>query len=133
MRCFIVGLAMLFLLSTGCATIADQTRIEAFEQTSDTYESAMRLSEFKTACQFVDPSVMASDACRKRYGNLKVTRYDVLEMAAAKDNQEVYQTVELEYFFLDQYVVRKIQHHQFWRYQEEMRTWLLQTEPPRFE
>ena len=126
-------LVFLSLLPTGCATIADQAKMEAFGQINDTYESAMRLSEFKTACQFVDPSVMASDACRKRYDNLKLTRYDVLEMAAAEDNQEIRQTVELEYFFLDRYVVRKIQHHQLWRYREEMGAWLLQTGPPKFE
>ncbi len=130
MRFSVVALVFLTLLPTGCATLAGQAKIETFGQTSDTYESAMRLSEFNTACQFLDASVMAHDVCRKRYANLKLTGYDVLEMKMAQNNHEVLQTVELEYYFLDQHVVRKIQHQQLWRYREDMKTWLLQTRPP---
>ena len=121
------------LIIVGCATIADQSRIEEYGQTMDAYETAMRLSDFNAACQFVDPSVMEREVCLKRYDNVKLSNYDVLAMKASQDNREVSQSVKFEYFLLDRHVVKTVEHKQLWRYQEDNQTWLLQTVPPQFK
>jgi hypothetical protein len=132
MKKIIIAAVVLLLLPVGCATIADKSRIEEYENTMDGYESAMRLSDFNAACQFVDPAVISREACLARYENLKLTSYDVLEMKPSNNNHEVNQSVAIEYYFLDRHVVEKIQHKQQWRYQEDAKVWMLQTGPPRF-
>jgi hypothetical protein len=133
MKNLIVAIAVFCFLPMGCATLSEQARMEAYGRTMDSYAAAMRLSDYNAACRYVDPSTMLPKACLRRYENLKIVSYDVLGVAVAKDKQEVSQTVEVEYYFLDRYVVKKLQHEQSWRYQENLEQWVLRTGPPQFE
>ena len=133
MKKMLVMVVVWFLMPVGCATIADQSRIEEYGQTMDAYETAMRLSDFNAACQFVDPAVMEREVCLKRYDNVKLANYDVLAMKASQDNREVSQSVRIEYFLLDRYVVKTVEQKQLWQYQEDTQKWVLQTVPPRFK
>ncbi|MBC2712951.1 MAG: hypothetical protein HGJ94_18745 [Desulfosarcina sp.] len=128
-----IAAAFLLLLTMGCAAISEQAKMEEYGRTMDSYETAMRLSDFNAACQYVDPSEMGRKDCLKRYENLKIVSYDVLGVNVAEDKQEVTQTIEVEYYFLDRYVVKKIQYEQSWRYKEALEKWMLQTAPPFFE
>ena len=107
--------------------------MEAYGRTMDSYQTAMRLSNFNDVCRYVDPAEMGRKDCLKQYENVKIVSYDVLGVKVAEDKLEVTQTVEVEYFFLDRYVVKKFEYEQSWRYQEEMKSWMLQTVPPHFE
>ncbi|MFO7712939.1 hypothetical protein [Desulfosarcina sp.] len=129
----IVATAVFCCLSMGCATISEQAKMEAYGRTMDAYETAMRLSDYNAACQHVDPSIMLRKACLGQYENIKLVSYDVLGVNVADDKREVAQTVEVAYYFLDRYVVKKMQYNQLWRYQEGQEKWVLQTGPPEFE
>lgn len=126
-------IAMLFFLPLGCATIAEQAKMDEYGRTMDAYEAAMRVSDFNAACQYVEPAEMGRKDCLKRYANLKLVSYDVLGIKVTQDKQEVSQTVEAEYYFLNRYVVKKTQYEQSWRYKEDLEKWMLQTGPPHFE
>ncbi len=65
--------------------------------------------------------------------NKKIVSYDLLGTKVSEDKLEVTQTVEAEYYFLDRYVVKKIEYEQTWRYESNMESWMLQTGPPHFE
>lgn len=98
----------------------------------DYYETAMQLSDFNAVCQYVDPAETSRKECLKRYENIKIVSYDVLAVKVAEDKREVTQTVGVEYYSLDRYVVEKFEYEQSWRYREELEKWLLQSGPPRF-
>ena len=126
-------IAFLICLPLGCASISEQGKMEAYERTMDAYQTTMRLSDFNAACKYVDPFEMSRKDCLRQYENVKIVSYDVLGVNVAQDKLEVTQTVEVEYFFLDRYVVKKFEFEQSWRYQKETGSWLLQTGPPHFE
>ncbi|BBO70414.1 hypothetical protein DSCA_43440 [Desulfosarcina alkanivorans] len=127
------AIVLFCFLPLGCAAISEQARLEEYGRTMDSYETAMRLSDFNAACQYVDPSAMSRSDCLNRYDNLKMVSYEVLRMNLSKDNREVTQTVDVEYYFLDRYIAKKLQYEQSWRYQEEEKTWVLNTGPPLFK
>lgn len=133
MKNSLIAIAVLCLLPLGCATLSDQAKMEEYGRTMDAYETAMRLSDFNASCQYVDPVEMKRKDCLNRYENVKIVSYDVLGADVAQDKQEVDQTVEVEYYFLDRYVVKKTQYKQLWRYQKDRKTWILKTGPPLFQ
>lgn len=133
MKNLIVVIAVFCYLPLGCAAISEQAKVEEYGRTMDAYEAAMRVSDFNSACQYVDPVEMGRKDCLKRYENLKLVSYDVLGENVAEDKQQVTHTIEVEYYFLDRYIVKKFQYEQSWRYKEDLENWLLQTGPPRFE
>jgi hypothetical protein len=53
-------------LPLGCASISEQAKMEAYDRTMDSYQTAMRLSDFNAACKYVDPSEMGSQGLFKR-------------------------------------------------------------------
>jgi hypothetical protein len=126
-------LAVLLCLSTGCAIMADKGIMEEYGSTMDTYETAMQMSDFNTICQNIDPAVMSRTQCMQRFDNLKIVSYDVFAVNVAKDQRQVDMAVEVQYFFLDRYVVKKLQFDQTWRYSEELKRWMLTEGPPEFK
>ena len=126
-------IAVLICLPLGCAAISEHTKIEAYDQTMDSYQIAMRLSDFNTVCKYIEPAEISRKDCLKRYENMKIVSYDLLGTKVSEDKLEVTQTVEAEYYFLDRYVVKKTEYEQTWRYESNMESWMLQTGPPHFE
>ena len=126
-------IAVLICLPLGCASISEQAKMEAYDRTMDAYQTTMRLSDYNAACKYVDPAQMDRKDCLQQYEKVKIVSYDVRGVSVAEDKLEVTQTVEVEYFFVDRYIVKKIEYEQSWRYMKEMESWLLQTGPPQFE
>lgn len=120
-------------LPLGCATIVEQGRMEEYGRVMDAYATAMRLSDFNTVCQYVDPSDVDRKDCLQRYDNMKIVGYDQLGVDIATDRRTVNQEVEVEYYFLDRYVAKTIRFSQAWGYRENRKSWLLRTLPPNFE
>ena len=117
----------------GCAVLSDKYKMEEYSRTIDSYETAMRVSDFNVVCQYMDPDLLSREDCVQCYQNVKIASYDVRSAKAADDNQKVDLKVEVSYFLLDRYVVNKIQFEQSWRYEEASKRWLLNTVPPNFK
>lgn len=133
MKNLIIVIAFLCCLPLGCATITEQAKMEEYTRTMDAYEAAMRVSDFNSACQYVDPAEMARKECLKRYENLKLVNYDIVGVNVGQDKRDVTHAIEAKYYFLDHYVVKKVQYEQSWHYDEDLGKWMLQTGPPHFE
>ncbi|MGA6924677.1 MAG: hypothetical protein WBY88_03285 [Desulfosarcina sp.] len=129
----IVVIMVFCSLTMGCAAISEQGRMEEYGRIMDAYATAMRLSDFNTVCQYVDPSEVGRKECLQRYDNMKIVGYDLLGVDFARDTRAVTQEVGVEYYFLDRYVAKTIRVEQSWRYREDRKSWLLQTPPPNFE
>lgn len=126
-------IAVFICLTLGCASLSEQAKMDAYERTMESYQTAMRMSNFNDACKYVDPVEMGRKDCLRQYENVKIVGYDLRGVNLAEDKLEVTQTIEVEYFFLDRHVVKNFEYEQSWRYQEATKRWLLQTGPPNFE
>ena len=133
MKNLIIVIAVSCCLPLGCAAISEQAKIEEYGRTLDSYESAMRMSDFDVICQFVDPVAMPRQDCVKQFGNIKIVDFKVTHMNVAEDHMKVHQEIEVGYYFLNHYVLKEIQFKQSWAYQEQRKIWLLQNGPPHFE
>ena len=133
MKAVIAVMVLTWGFLQGCAFIAERAKMEAYGRMLDTYATAMRTSDFDTACQFVDPSSMSHNECRERFGAIKIVDYRVTGQKIAKDRQQVTQQIEIGYYFLSHYLLRNIHFEQTWQYEEKQKTWLLQNGPPQFK
>jgi hypothetical protein len=124
---------VLLCLPLGCAALSEKGKMEEFGRAMDSYDTAMVVSDFNSVCKQVDPIVMGRKECRQRYENVKIVSYDVLAVNVADDKRQVNQAVEIQFFFLDRYVLKKMQFDQSWHYDESLKRWLLKTEPPQFK
>lgn len=107
--------------------------MEEYGRTIDSYETAMRVSDFNVACQYMASDVLSYEDCLQRYENVKIAGYNVRSAKVAEDNQKVDLKVEISYFLLDRYVVNKMQIEQTWQYEEATKRWFLNTVPPNFK
>ena len=123
---------LLCCMLLGCAVLSEQYRMEEYGRTSDSYETAMRISDFNVACQYLAPDVLSHEDCMRRYENVKIASYHVHTVKVAEDSQTVDLKVGVSYFLLDRYVVKKVQIEQSWQYEEASKRWFLNTVPPDF-
>lgn len=124
---------LLCCLLPGCAMLSEKHKMEEYGRAIDSYETAMRVSDFNVACQYMDPDVLSQEACTQRYENVKIASYDIRSAKVAEDNQKVVLKAEVSYYLLDRYVVKKVQFEQSWHYEEASKRWLLKTMPPDFK
>jgi hypothetical protein len=128
--CFLIPLV--FFLCSGCAGIAGKGRMEDFRRISKAYEWALESANYRGAAGYLDPSIDRPPIDFKRYANIKVSEYTITRSDTSDDQQVIRQDVELQYFLLDQSIVKTIMDHQVWRYSEAEDVWLLQTGLPGF-
>ena len=50
-----VAIVLLCYLPLGCAFVSEKAKMEQYGRILDSYETAMRMSDFNALCQFVDP------------------------------------------------------------------------------
>ena len=118
---------LVLLLCSGCAGIAGKSRMEDFRRISKAYEWALESANYRGAAGYLDPSIDRPPVDFKRYANIKVSEYTITRTETSDDQRVIRQDVELQYFLLDQSIVKTIMDHQVWRYRDADDVWLLQT------
>lgn len=129
--CFFIPLIVLMMI--GCSTISENLRFGQFEKTSKAYENTLREALYETASQFMSPGADKEGTDFSRYKNIKVFEYAVKDVGLSEDKLEIHQTVEIQYFMLDRYILKTIQDKQLWKYDEKYEDWFLQTGLPDFK
>ena len=129
-----VLLVLYFVISqlTGCAGLAARSRVDQFSTTHKAYKWALESGNYRGAVKFLDKSVSRQPEDLKRYANIKVSQYTITGAEVSNDRRSIEQDVELQYFLLDQNIVKTMTDHQKWRYRETADAWLLQTGLPEF-
>jgi hypothetical protein len=122
---------VVFLLS-GCATLAAKSRVNMFTSISKAYQWALESGNYHGAVEHLDPSIDRPPIDFKRYASIKVSQYTVTQFKMSDDRRTIRQDVEIQYFFLNQSVVKTVVDHQVWRYSEDKGEWLLQSGLPVF-
>lgn len=125
-------LMMLLLLPIGCATLAERSRMEKFGLISESFERALRTSDYATAAKYLDTSAGDPGPDLMHLRNFKIADYKVTRFHVSEDKQKITQDVELQYFRLNGTILHSTRYPQTWRFLPEQEIWLLQTGLPDF-
>ena len=129
-----IMLAVMFLVLClpGCLPPAgiDSSRDDRLKQ----YESIVRWSEWDGAVNFLAPAYLVEHPVSRlemeRLHMFKVTNYTQRSFAVYDEGMSAMQTVEIKMFNSTQAVERTIIDEQVWRYDPELKTWLLHSGLP---
>jgi hypothetical protein len=127
------GCAILILLLVfGCASMQQRSRMEKFTEITESFERALRMSEYARAAKFIDPASGASRPDLQELRNFKIADYRVTHINVSDDKLKITQDVELQYFRLNSNILHRTVYPQIWQFQPEQEIWLLQTGLPDF-
>ena len=125
---------MLAILAAGCGGLFGMVQMEKFEWTSRAYRKAIRWSDFEAASAFI--KVEGSENKSPDFNKLKrvkVASYEVKEIVPLKDKRQVHQIVEITYYKTNDNVLRTIREDQLWEYDQEEKSWFIQSGLPDFK
>ncbi len=125
-------LSMAHLLFAGCANLAGRSRVDRFDRIAKAYEWALESGNYRSAATYLDPAVTRPSIDIGRYANIKVSQYTITRANVSADQRSIEQDVEIQFFLLDQGIVKTTMDHQVWRYREDSGAWLLQSGLPDF-
>ena len=105
-----------------------------FEITSRAYEKAIRWSDFEGAVLYLnDTAKKKNPPDLKKLKHIKVIEYEVKKTPHTKDQLQIIQIVEIQYYRDDSNVVKTVTDNQFWEYDATLNKWYLLSGIPYFE
>jgi hypothetical protein len=114
------------ILAVSCASVNEMKTKDKFEQAADSYELAIRWSDFDMASSFLknqqDPGVASQIENLKQF---KVTSYTVKRFIPSADKSQVLIFAEVQYFKKNGLIINNITHRQLWEYDKEKESWFL--------
>lgn len=124
--------ALMMVCLVNCAGIADKSRVEQFGRAAKAYEWAIESADYRAAAKHLDRSAARAPIDFQRYANFRVAQYTITYSRVSDDHRSVRQEVELQYYLVNQSIVKTIVDRQMWRYNETSKKWMLQTGLPVF-
>ena len=114
------------ILTVSCASVTEMKTMDKFEQNADSYELAIRWSDFDMASSFLkdpqDPEIASQIEHLKQF---KVTSYTIKRFLPSVDKSQVLIFAEVQYFKKNGLIVNNITHRQLWEYDKEKENWFL--------
>lgn len=133
MKKLMIIVAVSCCLLIGCAAFSKKAKMEKYGRTLDAYKTAMRISDLNAVCHFVDSTAMSREDCLKRFGDIKLVGFKIMDAQADEENMEVTQDIKVSYHFLNNVRIKEHQYKQTWHYLEDSEKWLLKDGPPQFK
>ncbi len=126
-----IMLSLAVIVAAACTpNQVNQERGEAFKQ----YETIVRWSQWDAAADFISPEYQEEHPISRleldRLRLFKVTAYTVRSTGVFDEGMSAKQTVEIKMYNKTQGVERTIVDEQEWRYNEEVKRWLLHSGLP---
>ena len=114
------------ILTVSCASVTEMKTMDKFEQAADSYELAIRWSDFDMASSFLknqqDPEIASQIEHLKQF---KVTSYTIKRFLPSVDKSQVLIFAEVQYFKKNGLIINNITHRQLWEYDKEKENWFL--------
>ncbi|WP_456406429.1 hypothetical protein [Thiolapillus sp.] len=124
------GLVLFALLSGlllgGCGTVSKARKNQSMKMRLAEYAHEVRWGSLEALPSYLAPDLIdTQDEIARDPANIRVTGYEVLRnpMPAADENQ-ISQTVKIEYLFRDRQVVRSLVDQQQWEFNPENNDWV---------
>ncbi len=128
-----VVLCFCILSFLGCATYKDQKQLETFEKTTDSYGLALRWGYYEMAYKFIKIKDNEKQAPTfEKFKDIKVTSYEIQRINISENKQSVKQTVEIQYYKINQMIEKTLIDSQSWEYDVTEQKWYLHSGLPDF-
>jgi hypothetical protein len=114
-----------------CATL---TNIRLIDKVAESYESAIKWSDFEKADSFISKQNPKKELIlpdKKFLKKIQITSYELQNRKIHTEKSMVEQTVEIKYYNTDYLVEKVVEDNQIWIY--ESNSWQLSTGLPAFE
>ncbi len=122
------------ILAVSCVSGTEMKKMDKFEQNADSYELAIRWSDFDMASSFLkdqqDPEIASQIEHLKQF---KVTSYTVKRFLPSADKSQVLIFARVQYFNKNGLIVKDITHRQLWEYDKDKENWFLTSGLPDFK
>ncbi len=118
----------------GCASLESKDRLDHLEYTVEDYGAALRWGRYNEAANLRnirDRQPKALDL--EHLKEIHVTSYVITERIVTQDQNEAFITAEIDYYNVDDPVVRKLTDKQVWWYEDGRRRWWLDGDLPAFK
>ncbi len=103
-------------------------------ETMDQWERLVRWSQFDALIDFIHPDYLQANPVLQldvdRLHQFRVTEYRVRQVLAASDGLEIERVARLRLIHLHSTRERVVDHREIWRYDPELRAWLLHSGIP---
>lgn len=124
-------LVLIVLTLSACGSNPVQ---RAGTETLDAWESLVRWSQFDALVDFIHPEHLQSHPVTQldidRLHQFRVTEYRVRQVLASTDGEALERTVRLRLYHVHSAQERVIDYREIWRWDSEMRAWLLHSGLP---
>jgi len=128
-----VVLCFCILSFLGCATYKNQKQLDTFEKTTDSYRLAIRWGYYEMAHKFIIIKDNEKQATAfEKFKDIKVTSYEIQRINISENKQSVKQTVEIQYYHINQMIEKTLIDRQLWEYDVTEQKWYLQSGLPDF-
>jgi hypothetical protein len=134
MKQYTVTALLILNLIVGCATLSDMVRTNKFDETSDRFSRAMRWSNLEDAIRFrkdAQSGKIPSD--RGMLKRVKITSYEIIQTIPLEDKTQIRQIAEIQYYKIDDVVVKTLLAHLLWGYDPIQKKWTITEGWPEFE
>ena len=126
-------MALILLVIAGCGQVQREKKTRGLEAATTAYGNALRWGYPETAWNYLAPAVRGGLSPEQlALKHIRVTGYEVVQPALLVDEEQeqAEQEVRIDYVRHDTQVVRSLNDHQRWRYEESSGGWRLVSDPP---
>jgi len=128
-------LFILVLLFFGCAQVQKRDQMLLFDDTSKSYDLAIRWGEYEEAFAFKklsDKDDKLPDFAE--YRQIRVTSYKVKKTIVDEESfSKIFRIVDIQYYRMSNVTVKNLIDQQKWEYNEKLDRWYLMSDLPVFE
>jgi len=128
-------LFILVLLFFGCAQVQKRDQMLLFDDTSKSYDLAIRWGEYEEAFAFKklsDKDDKLPDFAE--YRQVRVTSYKVKKTIVDEESfSKIFRIVDIQYYRMSNVTVKNLIDQQKWEYNEKLDRWYLMSDLPVFE
>jgi hypothetical protein len=110
------------ILFAGCASVFDFRREEVFEDSAKRYGRLIRWSDFENAKAYLAPAPSGTDTPLPT--SVRVTDYEVKQMAYAEGKRQVVQVVDISYYLTKDPRIKTLKDQQLWEFDSDRSVWL---------
>ncbi len=134
MKLYKVAAFLLFIMIAGCTAVSDMVRTNKFGETTDSFSQAMRWSNFEAAIRFrKDAQLGKILSDRGMLKRIKITSYEIIQTVPLEDKTQIRQIAEIQYYKIDDVVVKTLLVHLLWVYDPAQKKWNIDDGWPEFE
>lgn len=122
------------LLLAGCETVGKARKDQSMNTRLKEYAHEVRWGTLEALPSYLSPDLMdTQEPVAKDPSNVRVTSYEVLRNPMPAGENQIVQTVKIEYLFRDRQVVRNLVDQQKWEFNPENNDWVRINHIPAFK